>query len=333
VTRRLAIRAAALAAVLAGVYLVGFGAYGYVVGADEYLSGVPREASCETPGSRFGWAYEAVNYDIADDAALLATNPDPAKCATQGSVAGIEVVAPDGVHLAGWYIPADPAAPTVVIVHGGKSNKSGMLAYLPAFHATFNVLVVDLRNSGRSSDAQSTGGLREQADLRAMIDWLERTKHPSWIAVMGNSNGAATALAEAIGDSRVKALILDSMHASIEKQLGNVIATERHLPAWPGAWALVAGVNARLGESIEAVDPIRTIARLDARPILLTHGTDDHVDRPVDSLDLNVAAARAAGVTVEVRTCAGADHGQVVQVCATEWAEWVRAFLLAGMPA
>lgn len=326
-----------LAAIAALAYTVGFAGYGFVFAADEYVAGTPRDTNCQTPGSKFGWAYEAVNYDPADDAVLLAANPNPAKCASQGTLAGTTVVAPDGVHLAAWYIPraTDPVAsdgttaPTVVIVHGGKSDKSGMLAYAPAFHDAFNLLIVDLRNSGRSSPAFSSGGLHEQSDLRVMIDWLEGAKHPRWLAVMGNSNGAATALAEAIGDTRVSALILDSMHASIEKQLGNVIVTEHSLPAWPGAWGIIAGVSWRLGESIESVDPIRTIVQLKDRSILLTHGVIDHVDRPADSLDLNVAAARAAGVDIEVHTCAGADHGKVIEVCGADWAVWVRSFLAA----
>ncbi|MEO5705033.1 MAG: alpha/beta fold hydrolase [Candidatus Limnocylindrales bacterium] len=330
-------RFAILIALLAAVYGVGFAGYGFTAGADEYLGGKPRSADCQTPKSRFGWTYEAVNYDLADDATLLAANAKLTNCANQGSPVGAEVVAPDGVHLAAWYIPAahapvrvDPSAPTgptVVIVHGGKANKSGMLAYAAAFHDTYNVLVVDLRNSGRSGDADSTGGLHEQADLRAMIDWLVRAKDPSWVAVMGNSNGASTALAEALGDSRVKALILDSMHASVERQVGNVIATEKGLPEWPGAWGLVAGVSYQLGESVETVDPIRTIVRLHDRPILLTHGLADVIDRPADSLERNVAAATAAGIDIEVHTCIGAGHGEVVTVCSGDWARWVLTFL------
>lgn len=322
-----------LLAIVGVLYLLGFGGYGFFVGADEYVRGVPRSMDCQTPGSRFGWTYEAVNYDLADDTTLIAANPDPTKCANQGSAAGTEVVAPDGVHIAGWYVPAaskaGSAGPTVVIVHGGKANKSGMLAYLPAFHDAYNLLVVDLRNSGRSGDAYSTGGLHEQGDLHAMIDWLVRVKGPSWIAVMGNSNGASTALAEAIGDSRVGALILDSMHASVERQVGNVVTTEKHLPAWPGAWALVAGASYRIGESVEAVDPIRTIVQVLDRPMLLTHGLADMVDRPADSLELNVAAATRAGADIEVHTCAGAGHGRVVEVCAADWATWVQTFLAA----
>jgi len=321
---------AILVALAAATYVVGLGGYGFFAGSEQYLAQVAEHPSCETPASRYGWAYEAVNYDPADDAKLLAANPDATDCETQGARAGSVVVAPDGTHLAAWYIPAaHPSADTVVLVHGGKSNKSGMLPYAPAFHDAYNLLIIDLRNSGRSTGTQSTGGLREQTDVRAMLDWLERTKSPSWLAVMGNSNGAASALAEALTDQRVRALILDSMHASIERQLGNVIETEKHLPAWPSAWAVIAGVSYRLGEPIESVDPVLSIVRVTDRPILLTHGLADIVDRPADSLDLNVAAAKAAGVDLEVHTCAGAGHGKVVFVCAAEWTTWVRAFLAA----
>jgi pimeloyl-ACP methyl ester carboxylesterase len=326
---------------LAAAYVIGFGAYGFVAGSAEYLLGASEHAGCETPASRFGWSYEAINYDQADDARLLAANPDPTDCKSQGTTAGAEVVAADGVHLAGWYIPAapgdpaptggsDPTAPTVLIVHGGKTNKSSMLPYAAPLHAAYNLVLVDLRNSGRSGPAGSTGGLHEQGDVRAVLDWLERVKHPSWVAVVGNSNGAAAALAEALDDQRVRALVLDSMHAAVERQIGNVIETERHLPAWPAAWGLVAGVSFRLGESLESVDPVRSIARVDARPVLLTHGLADIVDRPTDSLDLNVAAARGAGVNLEVHVCPGAGHGHVIDVCATDWAGWVQAFLAAN---
>jgi len=316
-------------------YLVGFGAYGFVVGAGEYLDAYPAVAPCDNPGSRFGWPYEAINYDQADDVRLLSVTPDPSKCAFQGTLAGAAVRSADGTKLAGWYIPAargSATGPTVVLVHGGKANKSGMLEYAPPFHDAYNLVLLDLRHSGRSTGRESTGGLRERHDLRAMIDWLARTKKPGWIAVMGNSNGAATALAEAIDDPRVEALILDSMHATVERQLANVIATERRLPSWPAAPAVVAGVSVRLGEALSSVDPLRTIVRLHGRPVLLTHGLADEIDRPSESLELNAEAARAAGPEVRVEVCAGAGHGKVVEVCGAAWTDWVRDFLAAHQP-
>lgn len=322
---------AALVLLAALVYVGGFFVYGFTAGADEYLAGTPKATGCETPASRFGWTYEALNYDIADDEDLLAANPDPSNCAGQGAVAGDDVISADGVHIAGWFIPAatehDSRQPTVVIVHGGKSNKSGMLAYAPPFHDAYDIVIIDLRNSGRSGDAWSTGGLHERLDVTAMLDWLSEHRTLASAVLVGNSNGAAASLAAASSDHRVTALILDSMHATVERQIGNVIQTERHLPAWPGAWALVTGVSYRLGEPLESVDPVRQLARWDDRPIMFTHGSADIIDRPSDSLDVNLRAADAAGLDYSSHVCDGAGHGRVIEVCADDWAAWVREFM------
>jgi uncharacterized protein len=331
--RRALFRLAAVVLVAVAVVVVGYAGYAFVSGSAEYLAGAPEHIGCDTPMHRFGWVYETINYDIADDEALLAASPDPDNCTKPASTAGGEVVSTDGVHLAGWYIPSEDSigatGPTIVIVHGGRTNKSGVLDYAPAFHEHYNLLLPDLRNSGRSGGTESTSGLREQHDLRAMLDWLEQTKHPTWIAVMGNSNGAATALAEGLGDQRVRALVLDSMHAEVARQVANVIETERHLPPWPAAWALVAGVSFRVGGDLETVDPIRSLAAWDDRPILLIHGLADTIDRPADSLEPNIAAAIAANLSIEVHVCPGARHGQAIVVCAEDWARWADAFLAA----
>ena len=157
-----------------------------------YGDGVPR--SCRTPAA-FGWPYEAVNYDIADDARLEAVNADWSHgCADQGAgTAGTEVVSSDGIRLAGWYIPAAtgnrPSAPVVVLVHGWCANKSDALRYAVVLHDRFDLLLPDLRASGRSSGAEHTVGVKEWRDLEAMLDWLERVKRPSRIGVLGDSGG------------------------------------------------------------------------------------------------------------------------------------------------
>ena len=74
---------------------IGYTAYvGYegsrqMVSVDEL-----RSRDCRTPDVLFGWEYEAINYDIADDAALKAANPDMSDCDSQGTKAGTEVVTP-----------------------------------------------------------------------------------------------------------------------------------------------------------------------------------------------------------------------------------------------
>jgi hypothetical protein len=316
---------------IAVVAFVGYsGVIGFIYSADYVAQ--PGSGGCENPESAYGWTYEAVNYDLADDARLLAASPDPATCLVPAATAGTAVVSSDGTPIAGWYVPAadaavTPAGPTLVLVHGGKANKSGMLKYAVPFHQDYNLLFVDLRNSGRSGATMNSGGVHERFDIRAMVDWLEQTKHPAWLAFVATSNGAAAGLAEAVDDGRIRALVLDSMQASIVTQLGNVGETEEHLPAWPGAWAVIVGAGLRVGGDLQAVDPVRMIPRLGDRPVLLLHGTADAVDRPRDSLERNVIAALDAGVDVTFHVCVGAPHGQVIDTCPAAWAQWATTFL------
>ena len=145
-----------------------------------------------------------------------------------------------------------------------------------------------------------------------------------------NSNGAAAALAEAGDDPRVRALVLDSMHASVAAQLGNVLETEKGHPAWPGSWAIVTGVSLRIGADIASVDPVRTITRVGDRPVLLVHGSADLVDRPGESAERNLRAALEAGVSIRLEICQGAGHGKVIDTCPEAWARWAVAFMDAA---
>jgi hypothetical protein len=319
-------------AILVGLIGVGgWSAYSGFVGSEEMVNPTGKWPHCDTPASRFGWDYEAINYDKADDARLAAADPDMQDCATQDTTAGSEVVTSDGIRIAGWYIPAaagiGPTGPTLVIAPGWKSNKSEILKYAPPFHETFNLVLVDLRNGGRSGATMTTWGYRERLDVRAMVDWLVKTKGPSWIGAMGNSMGGATVLAEAVDDLRIEALILDSMHGSVALTLGDGIEYERHLPGYPTAWAMVAMTSNRIGADLSSIDPVRMIGRMSDRPVLLIHGRLDGLDRPERSADRNFAAAKAAGVPVELHYCEAGTHGKVIDVCPSDWAAWTDAFL------
>jgi dienelactone hydrolase len=321
-----------IGAVVFGLLGVGtWSGYSGVVGAEEMVNPTGKWPHCETPASKYGWDYEAINYDKADDVRMAAADPDLRDCVTQGTTAGSDVVTIDGISIAGWYIPAasdtGPRGPTLLLVPGWKSNKSEILKYAPPLHTAFNLLLIDLRNGGRSGATLTTWGFRESLDVRAMVDWLVRTKDPSWIGGVGNSMGAATLLAEAVGDPRLKALILDSMHASVAATLGDGIEFEQHLPGYPTAWAMVATTSVRIGADLTSIDPVRTITQLGDRPVLLLHGTADMLDRPERSAERTVAAARQAGVPVLLQYCEGATHGAVIDRCPEQWASWVDDFL------
>ncbi len=317
--------------VVLAVAAIGYTGYVGYEGSRQLVT-APAACDCRTPQDQFGWAYEAINYDIANDAELHVRNPDLKACAYQGSKAGSEVVTDDGIHIAAWYLPAGdgagPAAATIVLVHGFGANKSGILKYGEGLHATYNLVAFDMRNAGRSTGSLTTGGVLERKDLRAIIDWLERTKHPAHLGVLGNSLGAATGLAEAADDQRVEAIALDSMHTRCRYQVEARLSHAGH-PAYPGTWAIFIAVRIRTGVDLGSIDAEDELVRWGRRPMLLTHGTTDTEDLPARTQAF-YDEARAAGIPAELHLCAGSGHnapgGMPVDVCRDAFGGWVRDF-------
>jgi pimeloyl-ACP methyl ester carboxylesterase len=319
-----------IAAALVLVAGVGYTCYAAAVGSEAFLH--PSDnPDCRTPSVRYGWDYEAINYDKADDARLQAANGTMENCSSQGAVAGTDVITSDGMHIAGWYIAAasgaGPTAPTVIVVHGFGANKSEAVKYAVPLHPTFNVVVMDLRGGGRSTRAEVTFGLREQLDLEAMIDWVERTKRSAHLAVVGISMGGATSVLAAVDDSRIEALILDSMHARVEDVVGRRLETEEGHPSIPGTPAILFGVWIRTGINVMDTNPINYVGRLGRRPVLFIHGTADEQDLPVRSVEANYATAIAAAVPTEMHMCEGGTHGHLIDTCPADWARWSVDFL------
>jgi fermentation-respiration switch protein FrsA (DUF1100 family) len=330
-----------LPAIVIVALVAGIGYTGYVgFEGSRQAVGAPDDTNpdCRTPDLVYGWSYEAINYDKADDAALQARNEDLTHCSSLGAKAGDAVVTDDGIHIGGWYIPAGdgsgPTADTVILVHGHSNTKQGMLKYGVSLHESFNLVAFDLRNYGRSTGSATTYGVLEQQDLRAIIDWLERTKHPTHIGVLGLSLGAGTALAEAVGDPRVDALVLDSMHTRIRYQFEQRLVHSGH-PAYPGTWAIFVGTWIRTGLDVGSVDAEDQIARMRDRPVLLAHGTADDEDLPYRTAALYQQAVRA-GVRVELNMCEGSGHGadgMPVEVCTEAYGGWVLDFFTRSFAA
>lgn len=322
-----------LVGLVVAVAVVGIGGFiGYVgvIGSDQFVHPAPK-GDCRTPMDAYGWPYEAINYDIADDEALRSANDDLTACATQGATAGSDVVTSDGVPIGGWYIPAGngagPTATTVILVHGYADNKSGLLKYAERLHERFNVVAFDLRNGGRSGSGNTTFGLDERNDLEAIVDWLAREKAPAHIAVMGNSMGGGTTMIAAATDPRIEAVILDSTHARVVSILNRRMEVDEGLPSVPTVWALMTGSRLRTGVDLDQGDPVEYVAELGDRPLLVIHGTADIHDIPSESADVMVAEAEASGVDVELRMCEGGAHGELVEACPDDWAAWTIAFL------
>jgi pimeloyl-ACP methyl ester carboxylesterase len=310
------------------VALVAYLAYVGVVGSGQLTEPPSPSRDCRTPLA-YHWVYEAINYDAASDA-NLADLPNPEDCPRQGADAGTALMTSDGTPIAGWYIPSGggsgPDGPTVVLAHGFGGNKSTMLAFAEVLHDDYNVVLFDFRNHGQSGGSQTTAGVAEQNDLRAVIDWIGDEKAPEHIAVLGVSMGGAAALAEAIADEDVDALILDSTHATLADALQARLERQGYPLSLPGAWSILLGALIRTGQDISVVDPVQRIAVYD-RPVLIIVGEQDDVIGPTDGQDLLAAAREGGRASAELRVCKSAGHGGAIHSCSGAYRDWVLGFL------
>jgi uncharacterized protein len=315
------------------VALVAYFAYLAWEGSSQLANAPTNSTDCRTPEA-MGWEYEAINYDIDTDADLVAED-DVRDCSRQGQIAGDAVTGPGDVGLAGWYIPSasgiGPAGPTVVIAHGWSSNKSDMLERAELLHGDYNLLIFDFRNHGQSQVAQTTQGVREAGDLRAMVDWLESSKAPDQVVVLGVSMGGTSALNAAVRDDRIDAVVVESTHATLANAIQARLDQGGYPLSVPGSWAVLLGGLMRTGEDMSAADPVQAIEHLDERPVLIISGGQDGSIGRNDADDL-YSAATAGGSPSALEVCEPAGHAQSPEMCPEDYGPWVLGFLERELP-
>jgi alpha-beta hydrolase superfamily lysophospholipase len=216
----------------------------------------------------------------------------------------VRLTSADGVGLAGWWLDAPGSDTVVVCAHGHRGNKADMLGIGSGlWREGFSVLLFDFRGNGDSDDGPQSLAHREQADLRAAIDYAVERRPGARVVVMGFSMGASTAILVGAADPRVAAFALDSPFAT----MGDVVAANYRryrLPSQPFLPLADLANRLRYGYSYAQVRPLDAIGSLAPRPVLLLHGTDDRVVPCSHAVEL----AQAAGPTCELVIFDGADH-------------------------
>lgn len=171
----------------------------------------------------------------------------------------VEIRTSDGETLHGWWVPADKARGTVLLLHGNAGNISHRLDYLLMFnrlgHSTF---IVDYRGYGRSSGTPSEEGTYRDAE--AAWDYLRqaRSVRQQDLVIAGESlgGGVATWLAARVAP---RAVLLFSTFTSVS-DLGSEIY-----------WFLPVRLINRIG-----YDNLRNLERINA-PLFIAHSRDDEI--------------------------------------------------------
>jgi len=167
-------------------------------------------------------------------------------------------------RIALWWLPqADPAAPTLLYLHGTFRTLYGNLSKISALRqAGFSVLAVDYRGWGESTAIVPSEASITQDTLLAWAEFQRRAPQPRRRVIFGHSMGGAVAVALASTlkkDTDYAALVLESTFTAMP----DVAATA-------GFWGRMAAAMTTL-----RFDSLSRIARVDA-PILMLHGDADN---------------------------------------------------------
>jgi len=196
--------------------------------------------------------------------------------------------AKDGVLLKGHWMKGS-FEKMILLVHGHKSNSTGVLKYSKRLiEAGYGIVVYDTRSFGESGGKVCTGGFREKQDLLQLITMVRQRYPEASIGLWGESMGGATVL-QSLKDSPPVDFAVAICPYTELKELFLHHLKRRNLKGfilqWSYHWAAlffkkIAGCaveNISAGESLKG----------NRIPLLLVHGLSDSYVPTQMSIDLH----------------------------------------------
>lgn len=253
-------------------------------------------ANATNPRIAYNLNYEAVKFRAADDRLLLS----------------------------GWYIPSPHSDTTVLICHGIGANKGNFLSFVPFLHdAGFNVFIFDFRGHGASAGHTISFGYNEARDVRGAVAYLRHRHEIKHILAYAFSMGGSALLHAMPNLPEVEGVVVDSTFADMPSLVRQQMAFlplgfNKIMPI-----AIDGYTRLELGFPVAVIAPMRHIAGISPRPLLLIHGLSDTLIPP-DQARRNFAAAQKPKTLWLVP---GANHIEAMGVDEDEYQHHVVRFL------
>ncbi|MCC7053231.1 MAG: alpha/beta hydrolase [Gemmatimonadaceae bacterium] len=234
----------------------------------------------------------------------------------------------DRLRLAAWYCPAPQANGVVILVHGRdacrgvelRNSSDTIVERLTA--AGLSVLLLDLRGHGDSAPSRLTFGRLEQRDVLGAVDYvLRRGYRRGAVGVLGASMGGASAIAAAVAEPAIGALVTDSAYADLGDLLRCQFTRLTRLPTALLGSALLA---ARMLTGVDLVHdaPVHLMVGMRGRPTLVIHAAGDPFVPVRHARELAIAGGTTLWVTESDRHLGSFASGVV------EYADVVVHFLV-----
>lgn len=189
------------------------------------------------------------------------------------------ISSPYGYNLSATYIPTTsiPSKGTMIFSHGVTVSHITSIKYMRLFHEKgYDCLIYDHRRHGNSGGKDTSYGYYEKYDLKAVVDWLEKTKgFNGKLGIHGESMGSAILLLYAGMEDKADFYIADCPYTTIWDQLLYRMKKDYSFLLSPmlyiGNWVIYfrARFNLKGVNCLESVKKIK-------KPILFIHGMEDN---------------------------------------------------------
>lgn len=223
--------------------------------------------------------------------------------------------------LAAWYIPADTAQATVVLLHPIRATRRAMLSRAKLLHdAGYCVLMIDFQAHGESRGDHITIGYLESCDVRAAIEYARSLNPTHRIGVIGWSlGGAAVLLASPLN---IDAAVLECVYPTLDEAVHNRIAMRLGSLSRVISPILLWQFQLRLGIAPSELRPIDHIADIGC-PVLVVGGEFDKHTSLVETERLFGAAKEPKKLSI----FKGADHTDLLEQNRLQYEADILSFL------
>lgn len=189
-------------------------------------------------------------------------------------VHSVSIPASNGTDVHGWLAYGNDGNGAILLVHSIRSNRVEMLSRARFLTKQgYHVLLIDLQAHGETPGSRITFGVLESENVEAAVNFLRNRFPNERIGAIGVSLGAA-AIVLAKHDLRLNAVILESLHPTLEE------AIENRLRLFLGELGtfflplLLFQIAFFTDTPIDQLNPINRINNLNS-PLLIISGTND----------------------------------------------------------
>lgn len=182
----------------------------------------------------------------------------------------------DQLKISAWYIPGKRKHPGIVLVPALAGTKHMVLNYVPSLHESgFNLLLIDLRNSGDSDGTFNSLGFHEQKDINAGVNYLMERKKLPMVGILGISTGAGAALMAMESNEQISVGVFESAFMDFESVVRGDLQQQFGPFAEP-IYPLVEELFSYRSQSDpRKISPISAIAKISPRAVFVIHGKED----------------------------------------------------------